>query len=490
MPCYDGPAGTEGKGMCVGGQAICNPQGTGYGACLAEVLPGIEDCAQPGDEDCNGAANDHCALWSKQFGADGDQHPNSIALDPNGNILLAGFMDGSADFGGGKLVTAGGYDAFIVKLDKTGKHLWSKVLGDATDQEAVHVATDASGNVLVTGYFNGSIGCGPVAPTASHGGADMFVMKFDPNGACLWQVTFGGTGSEQGLGITADASGNVIVTGSFDSTTDFGKGAVTPVSMLDGVVMKLAGATGSVSWVKTFGDGGDDEGMAVTTTPAGHVLLTGYFGDKIDFGGGPILNPGSDDVFVAELTADGGYVFAKGYGGTGTQQPHSIARDSAGNLILAGDFTTAADFGGGMVMSAGKQDAFVVKLGPAGEHLWTRTFGDAAVQDHTTAAVDAAGDVVFTVSNEGTVDFGGGALKNAGVSGASDVVMVKLAGATGAHVWSREFGDAFDQDARAVVTDPMKNIFVTGEFQGTINFGSGLLDNVSSDDAFVAEVAP
>lgn len=62
--CYTGPDGTQDLGVCKGGEQLCNEQGTGYGPCLGEVLPNIDDCNTPADEDCTGKANEGCWLQS------------------------------------------------------------------------------------------------------------------------------------------------------------------------------------------------------------------------------------------------------------------------------------------------------------------------------------------------------------------------------------------------------------------------------------------
>src|SRR6185312_1249362 len=70
QPCYTGPGGTQGVGVCKAGTQVCNPQGTGYGACAGQVLPSPENCATAADEDCDGAAPpcSGTALWAKGFG--------------------------------------------------------------------------------------------------------------------------------------------------------------------------------------------------------------------------------------------------------------------------------------------------------------------------------------------------------------------------------------------------------------------------------------
>jgi protein-arginine deiminase len=59
--CYSGDPDTQGVGVCVPGEQICFPDGSGYAACVGEVLPTDETCATPGDDDCDGETNEEGA---------------------------------------------------------------------------------------------------------------------------------------------------------------------------------------------------------------------------------------------------------------------------------------------------------------------------------------------------------------------------------------------------------------------------------------------
>jgi len=83
------------------------------------------------------------------------------------------------DFGGGELTSAGAEDIFLAKFDANGSHLWSKHFGDSSNQHGHSVTCDESGNVLVTGYFRGSVHFGGAA-LASEGNYDIFLAKFKP----------------------------------------------------------------------------------------------------------------------------------------------------------------------------------------------------------------------------------------------------------------------------------------------------------------------
>src|SRR5207244_753999 len=142
-------------------------------------------------------------------------------VDPNGNIDVTGAFSGPADFGGGALTSAG-VDIFLAKLSPTGGHVWSRRFGSALATHAGNgVACDGSGNVLVTGSFESSIDLGGGWAT-SFAHKDIFVAKYSPAGAYLWSRLAGGIYDDAGRGTAADASGQVAVTGAFQAEVSSG----------------------------------------------------------------------------------------------------------------------------------------------------------------------------------------------------------------------------------------------------------------------------
>lgn len=488
--CYSGPEGTADTGICKHGLSICQPDGMTWGACMGEVTPVVEDCALPTDDDCNGVANDHCGLWAKQLGESGEQRALAVAVAPSGNIVVAGRMTGTMKVGQTTLLSAGGYDAFVLELTPDGAPIWGQRLGDSADQEAWGVAVDGAGNVLVTGIFAGSIDLGGGPTVTSQGLTDAFVVKLDPGGKPIWLAVAGGPLAQEGVSIAADAAGDVIVTGGFDGATDFGLGVSTSADMLDAFVWKI-GAAGSPKWVKTFGGYGDDEALSVVVGPSNHLFVTGYFDETVDFGDGVIKDGGGLDVFLAEMLPTGDHVFGRGYPAAGDQIAVSVGRDAAGDLFLYGWAYTEVSFGGAPIPVAGSEDdVFAAKVDSKGDPKWTRVFGDEQSQEYGAAVVDSKGDLVLSCSVEGTIDFGGGPLVGSLTPGDSSVAVAKLSGSDGSHVWSRIFGDDSDQDARAMALCAGDAVVVAGEHSGNIDFGTGVLDNVSGDDVFVAKLPP
>ena len=96
---------------------------------------------------------------------------------------------------------------------------WAKSAGGTDYDYGTGISTDASGNVLITGYFDSpTITFGTTTLTnAGTGIADIFVVKYDASGNVLWAKSAGGTDGDHGYGISTDANGNVLVTGYFNS---------------------------------------------------------------------------------------------------------------------------------------------------------------------------------------------------------------------------------------------------------------------------------
>jgi hypothetical protein len=145
------------------------------------------------------------------------------------------------DFGGGTLTSAGEQDIFLAKFDGNGTHLWSQRFGDADDQWCYSVASDPSGNVVVTGFFYGTVDFGGGLLTSA-GLEDIFLAKFDANGTHLWSQRFGdAVDYQEGFSVASDPSGNVVMTGFFEGTVDFGGG--TLFSLYNDIFLVKFGST-------------------------------------------------------------------------------------------------------------------------------------------------------------------------------------------------------------------------------------------------------
>ena len=246
-------------------------------------------------------------IWSRGFGDNSPASGTSVASDSDGNVVATGYFSGTVNFGGGDLTSAGGNDIFLAKLDSYGKHLWSKKFGNsAVNQRGEGVAIDGSGNVIITGSFDGTVNFGG-GNLASAGGDDIFLAKFDSNGNHLWSKKFGNSAVNQGgESVTIDAASNVIITGSFDGTINFG-GGNRAAGGVDIFLAKFD-SNGNHIWSKDFGDSFNQGGKGVAIDALGNVIITGFFQSIVHFGSGNLTSAGDEDIFLAKFEPDGAMI--------------------------------------------------------------------------------------------------------------------------------------------------------------------------------------
>jgi hypothetical protein len=474
-------------GACKSGVQTCNAEGSGYGLCFGETTPALESCATNADEDCDGQGGITCpgGIWGRVFGDAAAQAGFGVAPTPAGDILFAGRFEGAVNFGGGALQSAGELDIFVAKVDASSGHLWSRqlVANIPNDDRTPSLATDAAGAAFLTSGFVGSVDMGAGAVTSA-GGSDILLAKYNASGQLVFGKRFGDGSSQIPRGIAVDAGGHSIVVGSFEGTVDFGGGPLAALGGTDAFIAKFDAAGGHV-FSKRLGGALPDDASAVAVDASGNILLAGHFEGAVDFGGGPLTSANGADVFVVKLSSSGAHVWSKSAGGDG-ETFCDIAAGPSGEVIAGGYSQSAVDFGGGPLVSAGSFDIFIGKLDAAGGHVWSYRFGDAAAQLGLSVAVNGNGNAAITGRFKGAADFGLGPLVSAG----GDDLFVAVLDPSGAASSSQRYGELLGQNGRDVAFDASGRLLITGWMSGTADFGSGSLMSAGGTDVLLARIAP
>jgi hypothetical protein len=400
------------------------------------------------------------------------------------------------NFGGGSLASAGNGDVYLVKYSATGGYLWSKRFGGTQEDVAKGIAIDASGEIVITGYFGGTVDFGGGALTGTS--ANGFLAKYSAAGEHRWskRLTTGST-LDEGTAVGADGAGNLIVAAGFYNTVNFGGGSLTSAGAEDIALLKY-NSTGSFLWSRRIGGASNDmvRGLAVDAT-TGEFVTAGYFAGSVDFGGGTLASAGGNDAFVARYDSSGGHTWSRRWGSTAEDKAYGVAVDRLGDVVVTGMFTNNVDFGGGALTNVGgvlSGDIFLVKLSPTGVHMWSKGFGSVLETNQVGygVAFDDAGNVLLTgfmvaLTAPYTVDFGGGAFTG---DGYTNTFIAKF-GPDGLHTWSKRYlagnGHAV---GLAIAVDGGDNVLGTGYYENSINFGGTTMSSPGGADTYLVKLGP
>jgi hypothetical protein len=360
--------------------------------------------------------------WNTFMGSAGNDACRDIAADGSGNIYVIGE---SADTWGTPINAYSGMnDVFIVKLSPTGARLWHTFLGSSHHDYGNGVVVDGSGNLYVTGYSYNSWG----TPLNAHaGGYDAFVAKLDTNGALQWHTFMGSGSHEYGNAVTVDGIGNVYVAGSAEAS--WGVPVNAHAGSIDAFVAKLNSSgigqwhtfMGSTAFDQTFGiavDGsenvyvagycnaawgtpinaymGGNEAFAAKLNSSGIRLWNTFMGSvNSDFGhdialdvsnaiyvvggssatwGTPVKYfSGDTDAFVAKLNSSGMRLWNTFMGSGSLDTGFGIAVDESSNTYIGGK--SHATWGSPGNPYSGMADVFAAKLNSSGVRLWNTFIG-------------------------------------------------------------------------------------------------------------------
>ena len=415
-------------------------------------------------------------VWSKSFGDDAPvQHGHRVATSVAGDVYVTGDFDGTIDFGGGALASNGGTDVFLAKLGPDGTYAWAHSFGDGLEERAHGLAVRPNGDVVLTGRFQGTIDFGG-QPLVSAGDSDAFLAIFDASGAHLCSTRFGGTASDMGADVAAEEDGDVVLVGMFQGTMQLGATMVTSGGARDAFFARLGGC--SLFQSGTFPGAGGDFVWSVASIGGSQMIFGMDSDGTLDFGGGALQSAGEDDVFVPRLAGDGSHVWSRRFGDVMSQWAPHVAVSSAEGVLGAASFAGVLDMGpAGAVTSAGMMDAYVFLLDGSGNPVWVRGYGDAAMQRAEEIDVDASGRVLVVGRAEGTTDFGGGPKPSGGGEDAfvlvldedGEHVLSLVAGDAGQQ---SAWGIAADTSGNAFFTGEFEGVLDLGAGPMTSNGGA------------------
>jgi hypothetical protein len=300
------------------------------------------------------------------------------------------------------MTSVGGADIFVARYSAGNDLIWARQIGGAGDDEAGNVALDADGNCVVAGSFTGTTDFDPIKASqslkTSGGKTDAFAWKLTPRGYLAWVATAGAGEYDIAKDVAVNpVTGDAYVVGWWRGTVDFGNGPKSSADR-DGYLWKLS-PTGTFAAFRPITGPKDDRVLAVAVKPNDGVYVAGYFTEWASFGSFTnemnqqesfdLTTRGTDDAFLSTYDFGLGLGMPFAYASDRLERPTDVA--------VNGDRTYVAM----TVGDAGRRDAFVAGLSNTGTTTTLDGTGDVLAGD---LAIDpATGGVYLAASFTGTV---------------------------------------------------------------------------------------
>jgi len=230
--------------------------GNSGGNLYGETNNGGDDCFLI-KYDTNGSKQ-----WTRLIGSINADGCNSIAIDQNGYVFVAGkayqTVNGETHYGD--------KDGLLLKFDFNGNLQWTKLIGSSSSEEIYGVAVDRNGNVFVTGNSAGNLN-----GETNNGGDDCFLIKYDTNGNYKWTRLIGSSSSDGYSSVATDQNGNIYVTG---KTRGILNGEINK-GMFDCFLVKYD-TNGNLKWTKLSGSTSNEDCRSISVDQNDNVFVTGY----------------------------------------------------------------------------------------------------------------------------------------------------------------------------------------------------------------------
>lgn len=415
------------------------------------------------------------SFWAKFQGGTNIDEALAVTGDASGNSYSTGYFSTTAQVNGNALTTTGLTDVFVSKVSQAGVTLWSVKAGGTQSDRGLGIAVDGSGNVIVCGFFTGTINFGGgVSLTANGSSQDAFVAKFNSSGAIIWARSGGSTGnSDRANAVATDGNGNIFITGQFTGNASFGPFDLSSTNNTNDIFIVKYDPDGTELWAKQGNGNALNRGLAIATDNQGAVYTTGQFSGNISFDNtynNSILNA----LFLIKYSASGTEEWFRYAGGSSQSIGYGITSNGT-NVYLTGDFGETLTFFGGSgtpAINSGYSNAvFVAAYSPSGVYQWGSSQGSESPVS-ARAIAHRGGELAVVGWHECTFEslsetYGEGLFNSIGFKDA--YVMRYNTG--GGFLWARNFGSRSDETTSGVHILPDNLEVITGTFSQRLVFG-------------------
>lgn len=379
-------------------------------------------------------------IWATYYGGNSEDKGKSVAVDASGNVYMAGetFSSNNISSAGAHQSSFGGtQDAFLVKFDTNGNRIWATYYGGDFYDEGYSCAVDPSGNVYLAGYSWSATGISTAGAhqESNYSATDGFLVKFNSNGVRQWGTYYGGDLWESGY-CTTDASGNVFLAGFTSSSVNIASPGAhqTTLGWGDDAYLVKFNADGVRQWGTYYGGSNYDWAYFIATDAAGNVYLDGHTGSDAAIataGAYQETRGGEYDAFLVKFDGNGSRVWGTYYGGTNHERASACSVDTAGNIFLVGytysshGISSAGSF---QEVYGGNQDVFIAKFSNSGYRIWGSYLGGSEDDFGAHCSTDAAGNIYVSGNTSSSSGIATTGAFQSNYAGSVDGFLIKLNG--------------------------------------------------------------
>lgn len=355
-------------------------------------------------------APDGTVLWASVFGGAAGDYCNEIVYDGSGNVWVTGQFSGTLFAGNFTLVSAGGTDAYLVKLDAaTGEIVFAERFGSAGNDVGIGIKSDALANVYVVGTYIGNFTFGNISliGQAQH---DIFLVKVNSDGTPQWGSSIKGSNFEATWSMAIDAEANTYIAGfSTSDATNFA-GTVQNFGETTHFIAKFD-SNGAYVWSAIAQFNGEIYGLC--TDQDLNVYFTGNYDTQATFGNIQLTGVGWDEILLGKINSDGSYAWVNSYGGSGNDEGYDVECKPDGELYLVGTFEGAFTLGGTNLSAGGFAKTFVANLDSSGAIIWVIQSSAPGAIAHISKSITHNADDEVYLSGDGNTSITMGGVTSA-----------------------------------------------------------------------------
>ncbi len=311
--------------------------------------------------------------WQHSYGGNSYDKITDITPTSDGGYIICG---NSATSNNGLLTgipNNGGIDGWILKVDANGTIQWQKLLGGADADEINGIIQMSDGTYLCAGYTNSS-NTGTLSGLTSFGLSDGWIVKLDATGNVVWQQNYGGSNTDNFLGLKNSEDANIYVVGKSNSSADGTFTGITSNGNYDGWALKINASNGAIIWQKLLGGTNDEELSALTPGNNGGLLITGFTASQNT---GTLTGQnffGGLEMLVIKLSATGSTEWQNVWGTNGNDRSMDCIATADGGYTIAGE---SSGFGGTLqsLTTYGNTDCWILHCNNTGSIIWQKIAG-------------------------------------------------------------------------------------------------------------------